>query len=441
MRRLSPQRLLNISLILIFVLLVLPLYINRGVSDSLDHARGTGTVGGIDFKAYYIAADMLGAGKDFYDVELQTQEVLARGLPLNESFYIYPPLLAICFLPLTTLPMQSAAQLWFFINLILYGLSLVLIARVLELSRLSRMLPLLWILAFLFPPALFTLYKGQVNIVILLLLALTYWLYRKRLQIMAGFALGLAAMIKIIPVCLLLYFLWKRRYLLSLAAIGTIVVTSILGLMIVGLGPHQTYITSVLPSLAQPRPNPGNQSLGGFFSLLFIENVYTDYLTHNLALWKALTWTFSLALIVAVAAICSRQRGGEQVLELETSLVIATMPLIANIAWIDMFVLLAFPYAVLLKYFLIDRGERPSLASRLSRALLACACGSALLVSSSRFLDLFASFAGWQSWLMRNPLFLSLPIYGAAILWLTLAVMLIHMRKSSIPTHTLVEAR
>jgi len=441
MRRLSPQRLLKISLILIFILLVLPLYLGRGMNDSLDHAHGTGTVGGIDFKAYYIAADMLRAGKDFYDVELQTQEVLARGLPLNESFYIYPPLLAICFLPLTALPMQTAAQLWFFINLSLYGLSLILIARSLELSRLTKMLPLFWILAFLFPPALFTLYKGQVNIVILLLLAMTYWLYRKGSQPVAGLALGLAVMIKVIPACLLVYFLWKRRYVLSLAAISTIVIISILGLMIVGLTPHKTYLIEVLPSLAQPRPNPANQSLGGFFSLLFIEHLYTEYFTHRPVLWKALTWTLSVALIVATAAICSRQRRGAQRVELEMSLVIATLPLIANIAWVDMFVLLVFPYAVLLKYFLMARGHRLSIAPRLSKALLGCACGSVFLVSSSRFLDLLASFAGWQSWLMRNPLFLSLPIYGLAILWLILATLLIHLRDAPVPNHSLLEPR
>lgn len=441
MRRLSPQRLLNISLILIFVLLVLPLYINKGINDSLDHVRGTGTVGGIDFKAYYIAADMLRAGKDFYDIELQTQEVLARALPLNESFYIYPPPLAISFLPLTALSMQTAAQLWFFINLALYGISLLVIAQALELGRLTKMLPLLWILAFLFPPTLFTLYKGQVNIVILLLLAMTYWLYRKGLQRMAGVALGLAVMIKIVPALLLLYFLWKRKHVLSLAAIGTIAVVGVLGLTIVGLSPHVTYLTEVLPLLAQPRPNPANQSLGGFLSLLLIENIHADYFTHNLALWKALTWTFSVALIVAVAAICPRQRGGEQRLELEISLVIVTMPLIANIAWVDMFVLLVFPYAVLLKYFLIARGERPSLASRLSKALLGCTVASVLLVSSPRFLDLFASFVGWQIWLLRNPLFLSLPIYGAAILWLALAAMLMHLREASRPTHAPLEAR
>jgi hypothetical protein len=276
-----------------------------------------------------------------------------------------------------------------------------------------------------FPPALFTLNKGQVNIVILFLLAMTYWLYRKGRQNMAGVPLGVAVMIKIIPICLLLYFLWKRKYVLSLAAVAAILIITILGLMIVGVTPHKTYLTEVVPSLAQPRPNPANQSLGGFLSLLLIENAYTRYLAHTPGAWKALTWTLSLALVAATAAVCPRQRGAEQRIELEMSLVIAAMPLIANIAWVDMFVLLVLPYAVLLKCLLIAHGERPSRAPRFSKVLLACAGGSALLVSTPRFLDLFAQLAGAQSWLMRNPLFLSLPVYGLVILWSTLALILI----------------
>jgi len=431
-KRLSPSRLLNISMILIFLLLVLPLYVNRGASDSLDHARDTGTVGGIDFKAYYIAADLLRRGQDFYDVELQTQEVLARRLPLNQSFYIYPPLVAMAFVPLTALSMETAAQLWFFVNLTLYGLALAVITRALRLDRLASMLPLLLILAFLFPPALFTMYKGQVNILLLLLLALTYWLYRKGWKSMAGAALGLAVMIKIVPLLLLLYFLCKRQYVLSLAAIGTIFAIGALGLVIVGPGPHQTYCGEVIPVLAEPRPNPANQSLGGFLSLLLVENAYTDHVVHSPGLWKALTWVFSLAFVLAAGAITRPSRTEGLRMELEVALVIATMPLVANIAWVDMFVLLLFPYAVLLNYFLIWRdseltgrlGAHPDRRPRLRRALLACMCASVVFVSSPRFLDLLAGLAGWQSWLTRNALFLSLPFFGLLILWMSLALIL-----------------
>ncbi|NIN63629.1 MAG: DUF2029 domain-containing protein [Anaerolineae bacterium] len=428
---------MNTSLIVVFILLVLPLYVDKGLHASFDHANGSGTVGGIDFKAYYIAADMLRTRRDFYDVELQTDEVLARGLPLNESFYIYPPLLAMVFLPLTAVSIQTAAQLWFFFNLVLYGVALVLICRSLELSRFTRMLPLLWILAFLFPPVLFNLHKGQVNIVVLLLLALTYCLYRRGLDAAAGVALGSAVMIKVIPVFLLLYFVWKRRVVLSLAALATIVVIGVLGLLIVGVGPHATYLTEVMPSLAEPRPNPSNQSLGGFFSLLLIRNSYADNIIHNPGLWKGLTWTLSLALVASVVAVSSRHEGAVHSLELEIGLVIATMPLISNIAWVDMLVLLLFPYAVILKYSLTARtgALRVSPESRLfsdpllGTALLGSLFASALLVSSPRFVDLLFNVVRWHPGLVRSPLLLSLPFYGSAILWLTLAFMLVYSRK------------
>jgi hypothetical protein len=163
-----------------------------------------------------------------------------------------------------------------------------------------------------------------------------------------------------------------------------------------------------------------------------VENVYTDHFIHSPGLWRALTWIFSLAFLLAAGAVTRRSRTEGLRMELEIALVIATMPLVANIAWVDMFVLLLFPYAVLLKYFLIWRdsestgrlGAYPDRRPRLRKALLACMCASVVFVSSPRFLDLLAGLAGWQSWLTRNALFLSLPFFGLLILWMTVAVSL-----------------
>jgi hypothetical protein len=443
MRRLTPQKLLNYCLIMVFLCLVLPLYAVKGITDSMDHAQGTGTVGGIDFKAYYIAADMLRQGKDFYDVEQQSREVLARGLPLNESFYIYPPLLAILFVPLTILPMNTAAQVWFFLNVTLYGASLLVLCKAVDLGRRSRNLPLLWTLAFLFPPALYTIYKGQVNILLLLLLALTCWLYTKGSQRLAGAALGVAIMVKIVPILLLPYFAWRRQYTLCLATVVTISLIGVLGLMVVGIDPHLTYISSVLPSLAQPRPNPSNQSLGGFFSLLFIENAYTDNLVSNLALWKTLTASFTVGAILGVVMLCSRQQVRPQREKLELGLLITTMPLVANIAWVDMLVILVLPYAILFAHISERRSDSAqlldrvgiNLAPRWKKAVLASTVASAVLVSSPRFLDTITGLGGLQSTFLRNPLLISLPFYGLLILWLTYALIMIREGASNEANH------
>jgi hypothetical protein len=415
MKRLTPQRLLNVSLVVVFVGLVLPLYVVKGVNDSLDHARGTGTVGGIDFKAYYIAADMLRKGKDFYDVEQQELEVEARGLPPNESFYIYPPLLAILFVPLTTLPIHTAAQLWFFLNLVLYGVSLVVLWRALKLGQMSKNLPLLWTLAFLFPPALFTLYKGQVNIVILLLLVVTYWLCTRGSERASGLVLGVAAMIKVIPICLLPYLAWRKRYKLCAASVVTMVVIGILGLIIVGVGPHHTYFSVVMPSLAQPRPNPGNQSLGGFLSLLLVENAYADHLVHSPFLWKTATLALSLLAIVGVVLVLWRTEGAPDCVDLEYALVVTTLPLIANIAWVDLFVLLLIPYAVLYKH---------ALQRQMTRLWMLLSIVSVLCVSFTRMQDVFTNLVGRYDSFLRNPFAMGIPFYGLIILWMATAATL-----------------
>jgi hypothetical protein len=410
MRRLTPQKLLNVCLIIVFLCLVLPLYAVKGISDSMDHAQGTGAVGGIDFKAYYIAADMLRQGKDFYDVEQQIQEVQARGLPLNESFYIYPPLLAILFVPLTVLPMNAAAQVWFFLNVALYGASLFVLWKALGLGRWSKNLPLLWTLAFLFPPALYTIYKGQVNILLLLLLALTYWLHTKGSQRLAGAALGVATMVKVVPVLLLPYFAWRRQYTLCLATVVTISFIGVLGLMVIGIDPHLTYVSSVLPSLAQPRPNPSNQSLGGFFSLLLIDNSYSDNLAHDETLWKAAVLTSSALLVIAVVLAMWHGRSSAISADLEFSLIVSTAPLLANIAWVDLLVLLIFPYEVLYKR---------ALQGNMSVRWILLTILSVLCISFPRLQDLFTNLVARSDALLRNPFAMGVPFYGVLLLWIT----------------------
>ena len=412
MRARTPWRLLNISIFVLIALLILPLYIDLGLRASLDHMEGRGTVGGIDFKAYYLAAHLLKRGENFYDVKAQEEAMVSFGLPLNDSLYIYPPLLAILFLPLTALSLGQAAQVWFLFNLALYGLTLAILAKSTGLDTLKENIAPLILLAFLFAPVLFTLHKGQVNIVILFLLALTYWFYKRGNLTWAGVSLACATMIKVVPGLLILYFLWKREYVVVWAAIGTIAIIGILGLMIAGPSVHHTFFSSVLPALDVPRPNPSNQSLGGYLSLLLIPNPFTGCILNSPLLWKLLTTLFSLLLLLSTLILCPRAK--REKWDLEVSLVVATMPLVSQIAWVDLYTLFLLPYAVLARYLLQGKGRR------INVALVA---SSFLLLNSPRFVDLWTHYVARYDWLLGNPFFLGLPFYGAIAVWLVLARM------------------
>jgi len=64
----SPQRLLNLSLMIILVLLVPILYAGKGLAMLSDLNRREW--GGADFTAYYTAADLIAEGQNPYDTPL-----------------------------------------------------------------------------------------------------------------------------------------------------------------------------------------------------------------------------------------------------------------------------------------------------------------------------------------------------------------------------------
>jgi len=419
----TPRRLLNISILVIIAFVVLPIYVDLGLRASLDHIEGRGTVGGIDFKAYYLAAHLLQRGEDFYDVRAQEEAMISFGLPLNDSLYIYPPLLAILFLPLTALSVGRAAQVWFLFNLALYGLTLAILVKSMGLDTLKEKIAPLILLAFLFAPVLFTLYKGQINIAILFLLALTYWSYQRGNPARAGVSLACATMIKVVPGLLILYFLWKREYIVVWAAMGTIAILGILCLMIAGPSVHSTFFWSVLPALGAPRPNPSNQSLGGYLSLLLIPNPFTSCILNSPPLWKLLTTLLSLLLILSISILCPRAK--REGLDLEVSLVVATIPLVSQIAWVDLYSLFLLPYTVLARHLLQGKGRRIHVVLVVS---------SFLLLNSPRLVDLWTNYVARYDWLLGNPFSLGLPFYGAIALWLVLAHMC-WMKSEGVTTH------
>lgn len=407
----TPSRLLNISILIVIAFLVLPLYVDLGLRASLDHVEGRGTVGGIDFKAYYLAAHLLQRGENLYDIKAQEEAMISFGLPINDSLYIYPPLLAILFLPLTALSLGQAAQVWFLFNLALYGLTLAILVKSTGLDILKEKIAPLILLAFLFAPVLFTLYKGQINIVILFLLALTYWFYQRGNLAWVGVSLACATMIKVVPGLLILYFLWKREYTLASATTIAIGLMVVIGLLVAGLPPHLTFLHSVLPALARPRPNPSNLSLAGFFSLLLVENPFTPSLIDSPSLWRSLALLASSLLLTLTFLVCARHapRAG-----LEISLFVAAMPLIAQIGWVDFYVLLLLPYVVLVKHLL----------ERRSRVQASLAVLSFILLNSPRLLDLWTNFAYGSEALLSNVLVLGTPLYGALTVWGLLAWLL-----------------
>ena len=212
---------------------------------------------GYDFSAYWSAAGRLLTALSPYAPE----QLAGPYGPQQQFLYLYPPPLAAAVTPLAAIFADYRVAAWMWAGL---GFA-ILVGCVLALWRaeaLGERYPLLagrgrWLLvagALAFPPAVGELVMGNVHLVLLGLLTIAWLGIRRgttRGEWVAGLAVGAAAVIKVFPGLLLLWFLLTRR---SRGAIGVVigaVVVAVAALPITGTQPWLDY-PAVLLNLAAP---------------------------------------------------------------------------------------------------------------------------------------------------------------------------------------------
>jgi alpha-1,2-mannosyltransferase len=206
---------------------------------------------GYDFSSYHLAgADVL-AGRSPYDA-FQLQGPYSPQVP---GQYIYPPAFAVAVAPLSALfsDYREANWLWAGVGAVVLVAVVVGFGRR-ELAFARRDVALLLLAAFAFAPVIGELVMGNVHLLILGLMAGT-WLAvrdgRARGEIVGGALVGVAALIKIFPGVVILWFLLTGRVRAAIAALVTIVVVALLTLPFIGIEPWLQYPT-VLLNLGTP---------------------------------------------------------------------------------------------------------------------------------------------------------------------------------------------
>lgn len=174
----------------------------------------------VDVHAYYDAAARLNAGQPLYPPGADTN--LA-------DFYRYPPLLAMVFRPLATLPFEVAAAVWETLVLAAFGLTLV---------RLGTRRPSTWLAAAVLAMGIaWTLAIGQAQSIVTLLLTLgNPW------------AVAIAGHLKLFPFMVGLYWLSRRDW----RSLGWFVAWSVgMGLVQLVLEPSNTLAFLGMTNLGQ----------------------------------------------------------------------------------------------------------------------------------------------------------------------------------------------
>jgi alpha-1,2-mannosyltransferase len=261
----------------------------------------------------------------------------------------HPPTSVLLLLPVAPLGYRPALLVWNLAGLVMLGASLWVVSRQLEVSF-SRwaVFPALALLM-LCRPLVQQLFHGQLNLVLLLLITLSWALERSGRTGWAGALVGAAAAIKVFPGFLLLYFLLRRQWKALFAGVATLALFLALTAAVLGSETILTYARDVMPRLERFRSSWFNASLVGFWTKLFDPATREE---HVEPLWRSAAAAragilFSWAAVVAILAwSVQRAKTGLQI-DHAFGVAVTGMLLLSPITWDYGFLLLLVPLAVL----------------------------------------------------------------------------------------------
>lgn len=355
------------------------------------------TVGNEDFVAIYEAAHAISDG-------INPWSAVRR--------YLYPPLSAMLIMPLAAVTtLEQSGLVWFFLNVVMLIGTIALVSRHIADERLRL---LWWIAPVFFTPTLQSLVHGQITIVMFTLVAATWVALQEDKLRLAG-ALAVCAMwMKVYPFVVVAYLIWKRDFRILQGIVGGFLLLGGFQWAVVGTEFFLYYLTDTLPHLAMngwPQLAYLNSSVFGFVHRLFIPTLFVQPIAENSTLYTIVRLTLTGLIILSTVWVSSRpiaySRTSQRKRDLEYALVVVSSLLLTSTLWES--AMLSF----LLGYLLI---LRDAWARRKWNIIGLCGV-SFLLIDSHRVI-----------WTILHDqtlpaLLLSMPFFGAMLLWGMLAVL------------------
>ncbi len=311
-----------------------------------------------DFPNYYMSARLVHEGYDtsrMYEWTWLEREKDHRALDIRVIGLLpITPFSTLAMWPLTSFAPLAAKHIWILLNLAF----LVPLAWLLRsMSGLSyQRIGLALTLCF---PLHRNLLYGQLYVLVLLMVVAACWSYLRGLRVLAGTLVAIAAVCKVFPALLLVFFL-RRRDWRALAASGVAGAGAIaLSVAVFGWQVHRTWLYEILPWTLHGeglQPYSINASISGVLHRLFLsEPQWNPHPWHDSPLCYALVLPALQMLILAPSILLIRRRASTRnrtLLEwsalLTAALTVSTIPASYN------FVLMVLPVCMLAS-ILIER--------------------------------------------------------------------------------------
>jgi hypothetical protein len=306
-----------------------------------------------DFYQEWSSARNLFTGLPIYtDIKVTVPRYLGWRFPEDPWYWTvnaHPPASVLLAIPLAWLDYPDAFLVWSIISLAALAGSLWIVIRQLDI-RFSRwsVVPVITLLL-LCNPFRQQVVQGQLTLLLLLLVTMTWAAARSGRPWLAGTALGAATAIKIFPGFLFFYYVLRREWKVVMGGLVTLAAITTLSATVLGVDAHRTYVLDVLPTVAQWRTEWVNASLVGFWYKLFDPVTKANAIV---PMWRspalALAGTFvSVGLLIFLLFWAIGQAKSQLERDHAFGLAITTILLISPITWDFNLVLLFVPLSVM----------------------------------------------------------------------------------------------
>jgi hypothetical protein len=249
----------------------------------VTYARSMG-VGGLDYSAYFDASNWVRAGQSIYARSLMWRDVgYAPEYPMAKPdgmAFLYPPLFAIAMVPFTLLSINMGFAVWLAILFAALVAATWVVLDTLFAVRRGALLMLTVIAAAaaaFFQPMRTILITGQVDVALILMMALAFRAFAKRQDSRAAVLLGVAIAIKPTIGFLVLFLLWKGAYRAAVVCCAVGGVLLLAPFALAGGAPSVLEYLAVSSYVSGPGfgVSPINQSPWGLLLRFFTPNAYT----------------------------------------------------------------------------------------------------------------------------------------------------------------------
>lgn len=326
----------------LFTIISLPIWEYNMLSKRWAGTDTPRAVFDADFVVFMLPCYMIREGNPrIYNPHEQTKFFTELGIHIaNPGLVNYPPTFYFLIMPLTSLSLAAATDVWLLLKYICLFWSAVMLASLVLKEKAAQWQQLL-LVAFVgasiycFSPTLDDIFTGNANSIVLFLLCLSLFLIIKGRKGLAGIALGLAFCIKLVPVFIIIYYVFKREWKIVLSSIITIIIISLLTAIFIGPAIFVDFAGSFLSKAQMGTDFYLNQSI-----LLKL----TDLFQANPSLAKWLYLAISLGFLGAAFVRLFKSKNDESPAYV-FSLILATTIVIAPSIWTYHFMWLLIPLA------------------------------------------------------------------------------------------------